>query len=357
MFTRNGPCEALFLACCALGCTEMPERDPRYCDMSHLLPIWIVETDPEVVEYQRKDLDRDRGIEQMLVIPVYRNYRHARGTDRVAIAHPFLCRPGEEIEPRLRSFGQRERLARLIVWARGYFPGSIGGNFIWSPVVNGRRMIVKQLQRCVGSEDAEIRAAMKELLESDSFVVGRGPKSPPIPNTREVITVDFHYDAAVLVRAEGYFGRFYRDGIPEHTELLWAYDVGTKIVNRFTAEDKKMVAAFAAAEPEKKGKSEARVLEGRYVGEGLERLCFVFKDGKCYCIDTATNEQMETKYLIKGDKLYIAPIVSEGEKMIRNAWPVYTIKGDTLESSHVEDMDTGEVFYKDRLPRIILKKQ
>ena len=204
-----GRCAGLLLTLFAAGCADVPESDPRYTDLSHLLPIWIIEDDASALLDDRKDLDRDRGIEKMVVIPVYRNYRREGGTDAIAIAQPFLYHPGEEIEERLRSFGQREQLAELIVWARGYFPDGIGGNFIWSPMVNGKRMIVKELQRCVGSEEAKINAAMKELLQGD-FVVGEHPKWPPIQNTNEVITVDFHYDAAQVVRSEGYAGRFFQ---------------------------------------------------------------------------------------------------------------------------------------------------
>ncbi|MCR4414925.1 MAG: hypothetical protein NUV77_21105 [Thermoguttaceae bacterium] len=328
MFSEIARCTALLFTLFCVGCTEMPESDPRYCDRSRFLPVWVIEVDPSVSEEERKDLDRDRGIEKMLVIPVYRNYRHAAGIDRIAIAHPFLYRPGEEIERKLDSFGQRDKLARLVLWVRGYFPNGLGGNFMWSPVVKGRRMIVKELQQCMGSEDAEISAAMKELL-------------------------DFKYNAAEVVRSVGYDSRFFQYGYSARAHLLWACDEGTRIVNRLSAEDKKMVAAFAAEEPAKKGKSEPKLLDGTYT---CELMSLVFEHGKCFCIETTTNQRAETKYLIKGDKLYIAPILPEGKKMIRNAWPVYTIKGDTLESSHVEDMDTGEIF-EDHLPKLILKKQ
>lgn len=354
MFPQVVQCAALLLALFAAGCTEMPESDPRYCDMSDLPPVWIIEDERGVLEEERKDLDRDRGIEKVLVIPVYRNYRHAGGIDRIAIAHAFLYRPGDEIEAKLRSFGQRDKLAKLVLWAHGYFPSSIGGNFIWSPVVKGRKMIVKQLQRCVGSEDADIRAAMKELLEGDSFVVGGGPERPRIPETREVITVEYKYNAAELVRSIGYDSRFSHRGYSQHTYALWACEVGTKIANRLSPEEKKMAADFAAEDAARKSERKAHVLEGTYT---CDVMSLVFEHGKCFCIDRATNQRFETKYLLKGHKLYIAPIVPEGKKMIRNAWPVYTIKGDTLESSHVEDMDTGEIFYKDQQPKLILKKQ
>ncbi len=92
-------------------------------------------------------------------------------------------------------------------------------------------------------------------------------------------------------------------------------------------------------------------MDGTYTGEGLS---LTFEQGKCYCVDKASKERAETKYVVKDGKVYIAPIVPQGKKMTRNAWPVYTIKGDSLESSHVEDMDTGEVFYKDKMPRAVL---
>jgi hypothetical protein len=362
MFIQIGHCATLALTLIALGCNDADKPTttqypvPQYCDRSNFLPIWIIEDDPAANRDDRTDVDRDRGIEKMLVIPVYGNYLHEGEIDKAAIAHPFLCHPGDEIEKRLRSFGQRDKLVELIVWARGYFPDGIGGNFIYIRALNGKMVIVKELQRCVGSEEAKINAAMKELLQGD-FVVGEDPKWPPIQKTNDVITVDFHYDAAQVVRSVGYAGRFFRYGIQQHYHLLWGYDVGTKIVNRFTAEEKKMVADFATGDNSgKKAKAEGKLLDGTYTGDGWS---LIFEHGKCYCTKPGTNdkERAETKYVVKDDKVYIAPIVPKGKTMTRNAWPVYTIKGDSLESSHVEDMDTGEVFYKDKAGKVVLKKQ
>lgn len=262
MFIQIGHCTTLALTLITLGCADVDKPTtteypvPQYCDHSNFLPIWIIEDDPNLLAGERKDLDRDRGIKKMLVIPVYGNYLQEGKIDKVAIAHPFLCHPGEDIERRLGSFGQRDKVVRLVVWPRGYFPDSIGGNFIYIHAVNGKMMIIKELQRCVGSEEAKINAAMKELLQGD-FVVGAGPKWPPIQNTREVITVDFHYDAAQVVRATGYAGRFFQYGIQQHYHLLWGYDAGTQIVNRLTAEEKKMVADFAAGDDSAKNAHES----------------------------------------------------------------------------------------------------
>lgn len=244
---------------------------------------------------------------------------------------------------------------QLIVWPHGYFPDGIGGNFIYIRAVNGRKIIVKELQRCVGSEAAEIDAAMKELLQGD-FVVGPSPQVPPMPRTGEVITVDMHYDAAQVVRSVGYCSRFFEYGLSLHSHLLWSYDTGTKIVNRFTAEEKKMVVEFAAGGGSANSAGAgARALDGTYTGDGWS---LIFEHGKCYCTKPGTNdkERAETKHLVRDGKVYIAPIVPPGKKMTRNAWPVYTIKDDSLESSHVEDMDTGEVFYKDQTRKVILTK-
>ena len=40
---------------------------------------------------------------------------------------------------------------------------------------------------------------MKELLQGD-VVEGELPKCPPVQKTSEVITVDFHYDAAQIAQ-------------------------------------------------------------------------------------------------------------------------------------------------------------
>jgi len=88
-----------------------------------------------------------------------------------------------------------------------------------------------------------------------------------------------------------------------------------------------------------------------------EAFSMVFDKGKCICVSSDGKDRTETEYLIEEDKVYIAPIVPKGNKMTRNVWVVYTIKGNTLESSHVEDMDTRDVFYKGKKPPIILTRE
>jgi hypothetical protein len=113
-----------------------------------------------------------------------------------------------------------------------------------------------------------------------------------------------------------------------------------------------LVIAFAACSKETKPAKSS--LSGTYKSKDFS---LIFENGKCYCLDGSSKERVETKYLIKNDKLYIAPIVPKGETMTRNVWVAYTIKSNALESSHVEDMDTGDVFYKDKTPKTVLVKE
>jgi hypothetical protein len=102
--------------------------------------------------------------------------------------------------------------------------------------------------------------------------------------------------------------------------------------------------AYANAEP--------LGLSGIYRGEAFS---LKIQGENCVAISD-TGEMLETKCIRKGDLLYIAPILPKRAKMIRNAWPAYSIQDNQLESSHVEDMDSGEIFYKNQKPTIILKK-
>jgi len=100
-------------------------------------------------------------------------------------------------------------------------------------------------------------------------------------------------------------------------------------------------------------------LSGVYKTEGGgkdESFMMKFEGDQCSAIGPA-GEVAKTQCLRQGNLLYIAPIVPKGQRMTRNVWVVYTIFDDRLESSHVEDMDSGDIFYKDQKPKIVLKKQ
>lgn len=96
-------------------------------------------------------------------------------------------------------------------------------------------------------------------------------------------------------------------------------------------------------------------LSGIYKGEAFS---MEFKNGKCFMIDaTAPANKVEARFTIKGKLLYIAPIVPKGERMTNNVSIVYTIVDDRLESSHIEDMDSGQILNKDMRPKVILRKE
>jgi hypothetical protein len=239
-----GSCAMMFLGLCCGGCEDAPPQPGGY-DYPAVLPIWIVEYDPNVTIFERKDLERDRKVGKMLVIPLYRDYRHEEIIDALAIAHPFVYRQGEDLEKKLSSFGQRENLRRLIIWVPGYFPYGLGRTFPWVPVISGKRMIVLELQPGLQLEEGQINAAMKTLLLDGGFVIEKKvawKTRPPYSNTST--QVDEPYDFTRLVRSEIFAGRFFKYGTTKDY-VLWAFDPGTKIINRLSAEEKKVVAEFA----------------------------------------------------------------------------------------------------------------
>lgn len=245
-----GSCAMMLLGLCCGGC-DGAAQEPADYHYPTVLPICIVEDDPKVMIFDRKDL-QPAQIGKMLVIPLYRYYQHEGATDFLAIAHPFVYQQGEDIETQLASFGQRDKLCRLVFWVPGYFPDGMYGIFPWVDVIKGKRMIVVELQRCLGVEESQINAAMKTLLLNGDFVIGKKilPTPPPPPYTDEPKKTNVPYDAYRVVRSE-YCGRFYNHQCPENTHLPWAFPPGTRIVNRLSPEEKKRVAAFAARAAEK----------------------------------------------------------------------------------------------------------
>jgi len=102
-------------------------------------------------------------------------------------------------------------------------------------------------------------------------------------------------------------------------------------------------------------RSASESLSGSYANSDT---IYEFKSGKVFqYMLPERNLVYEAGYLVKGNKVYIAPSESDRKIMIRNVWCVYRISGNKLIASHLEDMDTGDVFYKDKKPRIILRKQ
>jgi len=233
----------IFLGSCCGGCGGAVEQSVANA-YPPVLPIWIVEDDPNTTIYERKDLERDRKVGKMLVIPLYRSFQHDGATEFLTIVHPFVYEQGEDIEKHLSSFEQRKNLRRLIFWVPGFFPDGLGKTPSWTPIINDKRMIVVELQRCIGSEESEVNAAMKTLLLNGDFTVGKkvSLKPPPPPYAPAKMSKD-SYDASEVVRSE-YMGRYFNHESPENTHILWAFLPGTQIVNHLSDEDKKTVAVF-----------------------------------------------------------------------------------------------------------------
>jgi hypothetical protein len=59
--------------------------------------------------------------------------------------------------------------------------------------------------------------------------------------------------------------------------------------------------------------------------------------------------------MIKNGKLYVATPMPE--KMPKSIWIVYTINDGSLESSHLEDMETGKVLYENKSSKVVLVKE
>jgi hypothetical protein len=182
-------------------------------------------------------------VERVLVIPVYKNYSED-GKLYLSIAHPFVYKQGDDLEKPLAAFGRREDLQKLVFWIPGYFPVHISRSFRASGDVNGKRMVVEKVQRCIGDEEGQLNSAMKALLAKKSFAV-REVVFRKKPSYSDTVTLTKEpYDFQRLVQSMGYESRYFKYGsAAEHH--LWGTTVGTQIVNKFSADEEKMVAAFA----------------------------------------------------------------------------------------------------------------
>jgi hypothetical protein len=235
----------VFLGLCFVARNGAAQKPASY-DYPTVPPIWIVEDDPNETIFDRKDLERDRKVGKMLVIPLYKDYQYKGKIDKLAIANPFVYQQGKNIEIKVSSFGQREHLRSLVFWVPGYFPDSIGRTFPWVPIIQGKRMIVLELQPCEGSDESKINIEMKKLLLNGDFVIEKMQRwkvYPPYSN--KATKVNELYDIAKLVRSEVYEGRYFNYGSAK-PYALWAFNAGTRIVNRLSPEETKTVAAFAA---------------------------------------------------------------------------------------------------------------
>jgi len=197
-----------------------------------------------------------------LVIPIYQNGRFEEVTNEFAIAHPFICQRGDNVEEQLARFGERDRVARLVFWVPGYFPASMPGVFRPKKTVSGKDFLVLELQKCVGSEEEELATAMKGLLERNSFDVTKSvARKRPVWSKQadwkkeRVELTEEPYDFQKLVSTEVYESRYFENRVPKRF-TLWAPPAGRRIMNQFMSSDRKMVGKFISDRGAEKGAAE-----------------------------------------------------------------------------------------------------
>jgi hypothetical protein len=242
-----GVCAMMFLELLGAGCRS-EAKSPADYHYPTKRPICLVEYDPNVTIFERGEKGENfqpLPVGKILVMPLYRNYHSGGETDAMAVAHPFLYTQCEDIEKELTALGQRENLARLIVWAHGCFPTGMPHLASWSPTIKEQKVDLLEVQRCTDDEEQPLAAAMKALLLDGDFVVEKRLvwKVRP-PNSHEATRVNEPYDFTRLVRSEIFEGRFFKYGCANEY-VLWAFAPGTKIANRLSVEEKKIVAEFA----------------------------------------------------------------------------------------------------------------
>jgi hypothetical protein len=181
-------------------------------------------------------------VARVLVIPVYKNYSE-EGKLYLSIAHPFVYKQGDDLEETLVALGRREHLQKLVFWIPGYFPVWIPRSFRLSGDVNGKRMVVVEVQRCIGQEENQLNSAMNTLLARKSFVVQEVVSRKPPPYSHAVTLTKEPYDFRRLVESLGYQSRHFKYGTAKDY-YLWGTTVGTPIVNQFSASEKEAVANF-----------------------------------------------------------------------------------------------------------------
>ena len=100
----------------------------------------------------------------------------------------------------------------------------------------------------------------------------------------------------------------------------------------------------------RKGAPEA--ISGRYSND---RMTFEFNGDRCFGYLDG-KRMSESVFHVKGQRLFISPNLKDIPKMTRTAYCVYDIVEDSIISSHVEDIKTGDRF-EEHLAKITLKKE
>jgi hypothetical protein len=232
----------VIIGLCFIGCIRASNTGSgyRYPDIPAAC---FCENDPNVTKSGHLGKVQPVPVQEILVIPVYRNYSQ-NGSLYLAIAHPFVYKQGDDIEKSLVAFGRREHLQKLVFWIPGYFPIDIPRIFRTTGEMDGKYVFVEEVQRCLGQEEDELNSAMKTLLEKEYFIVQEGiQRKRPGYSDIPILTND-PYDFRQLVQSYGYQSRYFQYGC-SCDYSLWNPPAGTKIVNEFSANEKKIVAIFA----------------------------------------------------------------------------------------------------------------
>jgi hypothetical protein len=231
------------LGLCLIGCARTNGRSAED-SFPAVSAVCFCETDPNVtmpLGYIGKV--QPVPAKQILVIPVYKNYSQD-GTLYLSITHPFVYKQGDDIEKPLTAFGRREHLQKIVFWIPGYFPVSIPRSFRQSGDMDGKRVVVGQVQKCIGQEDGQLNSAMKALLEKASFPIQERAKyNYPAYSDKPILSKE-PYDFSRLVQSEEYHSRYFKYGNVFMHYGLWGAKTGMMITNQFSADEKNIVAAF-----------------------------------------------------------------------------------------------------------------
>lgn len=239
---KTGIREIAIVGLCLAGCVR-PTGTAGESTYPAIPAVCFRETDPNVTKSGYLGEVQPVPVKQLLVIPVYKNYSQD-GALYLSIAHPFVYKQGDDLEKSLAVFGRREHLQKLVFWIPGYFPVHISRSFRDLGDVNGKRMVVEEVQRCIGQEERQLNSAMNALLARKTFVVQEviQRKHPPYSDTPTLTNEP--YDFRSLVQSMGYESRYFKSNNAQDYHL-WGTTVGTQIVNEFSDDEKELIAAFA----------------------------------------------------------------------------------------------------------------
>jgi hypothetical protein len=112
--------------------------------------------------------------------------------------------------------------------------------------MDGKMVVVEEVQRCIGQDNGQLESAMRALLEKESFVIQPAERHNRPPYSDEPTLSKEPYDFPRLVQSDEYRSRYFKYGTVLIYYGLWGAKAGMTITNQFSADEKKIVAAFFA---------------------------------------------------------------------------------------------------------------